>query len=238
MKSLAIVFIVFANYSFVPGYPLKKVVFPSGSEEIGDDFPYDNIDNVKDRYPNVNMKLRFRIDAENVPCANSSVRFCENVDQQLYPSEHVVSVLEKNADVYAEFFNKIESRDDFPEAIELCDTYKSMVSPQIAMNVNQDWRFIINHPKYKQQIRVELCQKRSKQCQFGESFPPGYVSTCTQKFVRIPLLSLDDDGGISKYEYEFPSHCQCDVHRESTTAKSKRKEQHDSRSYQISQNNV
>lgn len=203
------------------------MVFPSGSEESGEVFLYDNTDIVKEITPDIDMKpkLRFRIDAENVPCANSSVRYCEEVSQQFYPSQHVMYLLEKSADAYAEFFNKVKTRDDFPESIELCDTHKQMVFPQIAKNVDSDWRFIINQPEYKQQIRVELCQKRSKQCHFGDSFPPGFVSTCTQKFAKIPLLSLNDDGEISEYEYEFPTHCQCDLHRGSTATKSKRDEQ-------------
>lgn len=218
MKSVVIlVLIIFVNSSSLIGFPLNKVVFPSGSEENDEMFMYGDLnkeDTKKDVDSKPKPKLKFRIDAANVPCAaNSTVRFCEEISHQLYPSQHVKTVLQKNADFYADFFNKLQTRDNFPESIDLCDTYTRTILPQIAQNVESDWRFIINQPGYQQHIRVQLCQKRSSQCQFADSFPPGYVSTCTQKTTKIPLLSLDDDGQISEYEYEFPSHCQCELHR-------------------------
>lgn len=217
MKSLAILVLMFVNSRPMIGLPLKKVVFPSDSEESNEVFWDIGMNNGKDEIgvnEDIKSKLQFRIDAAKVPCANSTVRFCEKVGQQLYPTQYVNSVLQKSGDRYAEFFNKIEFRDDFPEpTINLCDTYTRIVYPEIAMNTDSDWRFVINTKDTRQQIRVELCQKRSSQCQFGESFPAGYVSSCTQKFGKIPLLSFDDNGNISVYEYEFPSHCQCDLHQ-------------------------
>lgn len=202
------------------GYPLKRVEFPSGSEESGETFAYNVLDLAKaeseidgnfDKKPK--PKPQFRIDAASVPCSNSSQRFCEEVSQHIYPSQHVKTMLTKTADQYTNFFNKIETRDDFPDSMSLCDTYRRKIYPQMGMNVDSDWRFVINQAEYRQPIRVELCQKRSSQCAYSDSFPPGYESSCKQKYTKIPLLSLNDDGEISTFEYEFPTHCQCDLHR-------------------------
>lgn len=200
------------------GYPLNTVEFPDGSEEESETFNnilnLDKAETEIDGNADVQLKPQFRIDASSVPCSNASVRFCEQVSQQLYPSHHVEAKLKKTADLYANFFNKIEMRDDFPDdPINLCDTYRRKIYPQMALNVDSDWRFVINQAEYRQPIHVELCQKRSSQCEFSNSFPSGYESSCTQKFTKIPLLSLNDDGEISTFEYEFPSHCQCDLHR-------------------------
>lgn len=220
------VYILFAlgmivNYSQSPtAMPLKKVQFPSDySDDSDDNFAYNNFDmesfsiTSDDSESKVMAKLQFRIDAASVPCSNQTVRLCEQIGKNQYPTQHVKTILQKNAERYADFFNNLTVRDNFPEPINLCDTYTRNIYPQIAMNVDSDWRFIINQPEHRQSIRVELCQKRSSQCQFGELFPTGYVSSCTQKFTKIPLLSLDENGELKQFDYEFPSHCQCDLQR-------------------------
>lgn len=216
---------LFVNYSqSTTAMPLKKVLFPSESDESDENFSYNSYDIATITAGNgaVNRnatgskplpKIQFRLDAARVPCSNATISFCERVDHHQYPTQHVKRVLQQNAERYINFFNKITVRDSFGEPINLCDTYTRQIYPQIAMNIDSDWRFIINQPKYQQSIRVELCQKRSSQCQFAETFPPGYVSSCTQKYTKIPLLSLDDDGEITQFVYEFPSHCKCDLQK-------------------------
>lgn len=193
----------------------KKVMFPSDSEEINDDqySYYDPMESITSNSKNI-PKLKFRIDADKVPCTNATLPFCEDVHQRLYPSQYVESVLEKSADLYTEFFNKIETRDNFSPSVNLCETYRRLIHPQLAMNVQNDWRFVINQPNYRQPIKVELCQKRTSQCQFSDSFPSGYVSSCTQKYTEIPLLSLGDNGEILEFNYKFPSHCQCEMRKQ------------------------
>lgn len=211
---------IFVNYSQSPtAMPLKKVEFPSDSDDESDDmFSYNNFDMTDtatndDPESELMPKLQFRIDAATVPCSNETIRFCEHIDQNRYPTQHVKTILQQNAERYANFFNNITVRDNFPEPINLCDTYTRKIYPQMAMNIDSDWRFIINQPEYRQSIQVQLCQKRSSQCQFSELFPSGYVSSCTQKFTKIPLLSLDENGELVQFDYEFPSHCQCDLQK-------------------------
>lgn len=175
---------LFVNYSqSTTAMPVKKVLFPSESDESDEIFSYNSwitaeqktIANGYVSAVKPSPNIRFRIDAANVPCSNATLRFCERVDQHQYPTQHINNVLQQNAERYANFFNNISTRNDFPEPINLCDTYTRQIFPQIAMNVDSDWRFIINQPKFRQTIRIELCQKRSSQCQFGELFPTGYV---------------------------------------------------------------
>lgn len=215
-SSVVTVLLIFASYSSATGYPLRKVVFPDESEESDEVASYEKDVKTDDDVDTKNLQPapQFRINATNVPCSNAN--FCEEDHQQLYPAQYVESVLQKNASFYAKYFNKITTRDDFSDPINLCDTYSRMVYPKIAMNVESDWRFVINQPDYRQSIRVELCQKRSSQCQFSESFPlvtDTHLSSCTQKLTKIPLLSLDDDGHLTQFMYEYPSHCQCELHR-------------------------
>lgn len=227
---------IFVNYSQSPtAMPLKKVLFPTeDSDESDDNLSYTNLDmaslTAAENASGTELmpKIQFRIDAANVPCSNETIRFCEHTGQNPYPTQHVETILQKNAEQYANYFNNITVRDDFPEPINLCDTYTRQITPKIAMNTDSDWRFIINQPEYRQSIRVELCQKRSSQCQFGELFPPGYVSSCTQKFTKIPMLSLDDNGEFKQFDYKFPSHCQCDLQKKKkkkTKTKTKTKKQ-------------
>lgn len=210
---------IFVNYSQSPtAMPLKKVQFPKeDSDDNDDNFSYINVEpfsTTSDNFESKLMpKLQFRIDATTVPCSNQTIRFCEQIGENQYPMQHIKTVLMENAERYSSFFNNINVRDDFPEPINLCDTYTRKIYPQIAMNIDSDWRFIINQPEHRQSIRVQLCQKRSSQCQFGEFFPAGYVSSCTQKFTKIPLLSLDENGELKQFDYEFPSHCQCDLRK-------------------------
>lgn len=199
-------------------YPSKKVLFPSEDDDDTDDDQFSNYDSLginseESESEQNTSKIKFRIDAANVPCTNSTIPFCEDVNQRLYPSQYVETVLQKSPDLYTKFFNKLETRNDFTAPIDLCETYQRSIHPQLAMNVQNDWRFVINQPNYRQPIRVELCQKRTSKCQFSDSFPSGFVSSCTQKFTEIPLLSLDDDGEIQEFNYKFPSHCQCEMRK-------------------------
>lgn len=212
---------MFVNSKPMIGLPLKKVFFPSDSEESVENSPY--LDpftgtDIAEANKYIDNKLQFRIDADNIPCANSSIHFCENVGQQLYPSQYVESMLQNHSDRYAEFFNKVEFRDDFSHTnrVEhpLCPAHKRDVYPEIAMDVDSEWFFIVNTPQTRQHIRIELCKKRSCQC---ESLPNGTESTCMQKFGITLLAALDHNGGIVKKEFKFPSYCECVRYRKKPT---------------------
>lgn len=165
--------------------------------------------------------LQFRIDADDVPCEDTSLPFCEKLINQAYPSKYVETILAKtDAQTYKNYFNKTvpsdESLDirisDDDDPIELCRSFKRLIYPQLAMNIENDWRFVIQSSQSRQPIRVEICQKKNSKCLFSETFPNGYVSVCVQKSTKVPLLSLGENGELVSYDYEFPSFCQCELH--------------------------
>lgn len=207
----------------------KNVFFPDESGENTDEFDY--LGDVKlpntaretdTSIPNRNQNLRFRIDSTDVPCTvHSSMSFCEEVENQAYPTKYVESILANaDAQTFENYFNKTSTNETLKirllstdeEPVELCETFQRTIYPQLAMNVQRDWHFVINQPNYRQQIRVEICQKKKSKCLFNESFPNSYVSSCVQRYTKVPLLSLGANGSVVSYDYEFPSFCQCKLH--------------------------
>lgn len=210
---------VFAFGSDVP----KTVSFPNDSEENFKEFVYEKIKvpaqvtpTKKHKRP---QKMTFRIDSSDIPCVNTTMSFCEEVKNQTYPTKYVESVLANtDTQTYKNYFNKTLPKDETlglrlssDGPIELCISIKRHIYPQLAMDVQSEWRFVINQNNYHQPIRVEVCQKKKSKCLFDESLPISYVSSCTQKYVKMPLLSLGENGEIESYDYEFPSFCQCEI---------------------------
>lgn len=183
-------------------------------------FPEDDQQNQSHRNKN-NQNLKFRIDTNDIPCMNTTLSFCEELTNRAYPIGYVERILAKSdAQKYENYFNKtvspdslvsIRMTDDGP--IELCNSFKRLIYPQLAMNIENDWRFVIQSSQSRQAIRVEICQKKRSKCLFSESFPNGYVSSCVQKHTKVPLLSLGESGELISYDYKFPSYCQCELHR-------------------------
>lgn len=196
-RTIILVFLIFVNCFKLC---LNKVVFPPENEEIDNPMP------------KLKPKKPFRIDSSDVPCSNVADDFCEEVSEQLDEAValHVKSVLKERSDQYTGLLNKVITRDNFPRPSNRCATYARMRFPKIARNVDSDWHFVINQPEYLQPVEVEICQKKFSQCPFSEIIPAKNVSMCTQKFRKIALWSLNDGGNITKYEYEFQSHCKCE----------------------------
>lgn len=150
---------------------------------------------------------------DNVPCANSTVHFCDEVSEQLYPTQQIMSMLQKNPDLYSKFF-KIKNRFDLPEENEQvssnkqCATIKTSRAPKLLKNIHSELRYVINLPHHIQQYTAHLCRDKSSQCQYGSSFPPGMVSTCQQGYSKIELLIFDGD--LEPDEFEIESHCICE----------------------------
>lgn len=200
----------------VIGSAMSKVVFPN--EESDEDFTYGNSPTRYDgKFPHEHSKPqhKFPIDETIISCStNETLQFCENDENKLYPTEYIESLLNKTFGKHNEYFDEVMNRDDFSdesESINLCEIHRRKFYPRVAKNEEHDWQFIINLPKYHQPIRVELCQEASSQCLFSEYFPIGYSSSCTQKYSKIPLIGLDANGDIFISEYEYPSHCNCDL---------------------------
>lgn len=184
----------------------RAVSFPDLSGENSEEFEYGDIDTSNSKRPKTKI-MKFRIDSSDVPCVNTTMFFCEEVTNQAYPKQYVESML-LNADsqTYEQFFNKtlpnetLGLRSSTDEPIELCDSIKRVIYPQLAMSVQREWHFVINQPSYQQPIHVEICQQKQNKC-------------CVQKYLNGPLLSLGEDGKMVSYNYEFPAYCQCEKQR-------------------------
>lgn len=203
----------------------RTVQFPDLSEENSEDFDYGNIDVSQTATKSKQMsaqigRINFRIDSTDVPCVNTTMFFCEEVTNQAYPKQYVESMLAKtDVQTYKNYFNKtlptetlnvrLLSTNDAP--IELCDSFKRVIYPQLAMSVQRQWHFVINQPSYQQPIHVEICRKKKSKCSFSEPPSINYVAMCVQKYTKVPLLSLGEDGQMVSYEYEFPAFCQCEM---------------------------
>lgn len=197
----------------------RSVQFPDLSEENSEEFDYGDI-NLSQTAAEISTKtenVNFRIDSTDVPCVNTTMRFCEEVTNQAYPKKYVESMLAKiDAQTYKNFFNKTLSNETVglrllssDDSIEVCDSYKYIIHPKLALNVQRKWHYVINQPSYQQPILVEICRKKKSECLFSEKSSIDYISSCIQKYTKVPLLSLNEDGQIVSYDYEFPTYCQC-----------------------------
>lgn len=205
----------------------RTVLFPDQSEENFDEFDYGN-DQLLDKTPitksqhqtgnqkKATQKMTFSVDATNVPCINSTMLFCEEVTN--YPSKYVETVLANaDAQIYEIFFNKtiasetIGLRTSNDRPIELCNSIKKYIYPRRAMNLQNEWRYVVNQKYYRQPIKVEICQWKNSKCQFPATLPNSYI--CVQKYIHVQLLSLNENGEVVPYYYEVPSYCKCEIQR-------------------------
>ncbi|XP_055304174.1 uncharacterized protein LOC129569403 [Sitodiplosis mosellana] len=201
----------------------RTVLFPDLSEENSEEFDYGAIDvsqTASQSKLSSTKTIKFRIDSTDVPCVNTTMYFCEEVTNQAYPKQYVESMLAKtDAQTYKNYFNKtlpketlrLRSLSTNNEPIELCDSFKRVIHPQLARSVHREWHFVINQPSYQQPILMEICRKKKSKCLFSESQSMNYVSLCVQKYTKVPLLSLREDGQMVSYDYEFPGYCQCEI---------------------------
>ena len=99
-----------------------------------------------------------------------------------------------------------------------CPARIRYVPPQAALNDNSEWKYIVNvqnkDARFRQIIRVDVCESPGQSCSREISLPFGFVSRCKQKFIKKKLLALDADGqGTSAENFFIPSCCVCHVTR-------------------------
>ncbi|XP_054717933.1 uncharacterized protein LOC129227405 isoform X2 [Uloborus diversus] len=104
------------------------------------------------------------------------------------------------------------------EEVPACPVRTRFVPPQAALNDNSEWKYIVNvqnrDTRFKQIIRVDVCESPGAPCTREISLPFGFVSRCKQKFIKKKLLALDADGqGTSAENFFVPSCCVCHVTR-------------------------
>lgn len=213
------------------GKPRIKVIFPEDDELQENTLNEPSLPSIH-RNQTYHFKLwnnikppNLQIDVEKVKCADSGATFCEQIDENLYPTEYVENMLKQNSKSYQNYFNSIKSvsvpkideelslRIDksMSMAIEFCKSEIRTIYPKIAMNIENSWNYVINQRRFRQAIQIELCEHSGEPCLFSNLFPIGYKTKCTQKFMKQPLLGMDSNGNLREYSYRFPSHCQCEL---------------------------
>lgn len=186
--------------SFVPAE------FPDQSGENADELDYS--DSVKD-IEKFGKNWKFRIDARNVPCVNTTINFCENVINQDL-TNYVESMLAQN-DSLKTYFNKTTEKvlsirtSSHDTTDEMCNSFKRLIHPQLVMNVKRQWHFVVNTPSYQQPIFIESCQTEIN----NECTCPYPGHHCVQQYTKTQLLGLDENGQFELVFYKYPSNCEC-----------------------------
>ncbi|XP_076647553.1 protein spaetzle-like [Halictus rubicundus] len=138
--------------------------------------------------------------------------FCENDSN--YPMDLVSEAIAKlnlppykNVDEIDVTFPLFDRHNE-----SLCDSEEKVILPRCAESIDSEWLHVVNHPKYIQGVRVEICRNEGERCKMVESFSASYISTCEQKYVYRQLSSYKD-GKIEKVQFRFPANCCCKVKR-------------------------
>lgn len=176
---------------------------------------------------NGTMAMQWSFEYLTVPqCASSIQTYCEDIDG--YPADYIEYLMRRNGTHYGQLVNSkryampfggLQSRFAAPTSTEdmsYCNSNVIVVYPKIALSVDKQWNFVINHGPFSQGVRIELCTN-DDMCRFASILPNGYKSQCRQKFMERTLVSLDKDGNTMKNLYQFPSHCECVLNRNEHT---------------------
>lgn len=156
--------------------------------------------------------IKFRIDAASAPCKQNEWNFCDATVRQEYPARYIRSLLNRAPELYTHLETRISFGTKKPSGDDLCASVKSIKYPQVALNTDHHWHFIINLPEFRQPIPVEMCKEHLSKCSIDGFLQAAYGTYCEQTTRSIPLLSLDVDGEIRVFNYTFPSHCQCKLY--------------------------
>ncbi|XP_023720809.1 protein spaetzle [Cryptotermes secundus] len=146
----------------------------------------------------------------------NNVTFIEDVSD--YPEKMLKEILKMEGKVHKDIFGRdflfkertISTRIE-PEETKLCPSLEKLVYPKLALNTDNDWKYVVNvGEEYVQGVRVETCGHFEK-CSMSDSFPAGYTTKCEQQYVFRRLLSVADKGKTVMDEFRFPSCCLCTI---------------------------
>lgn len=145
-----------------------------------------------------------------------NVTFIENVSD--YPEKMLKEILRKEGKIHKDIFGKdsVFKEDTIiprlqPEETKLCPSMEKLVYPKLALNKDDDWKYIVNvGDEYVQGVRIETCGHFEK-CSMSDSFPAGYTTMCEQKYIYRRLLSVADKGKPVVDEFRLPSCCSCTI---------------------------
>ncbi|KAF2350303.1 Spaetzle, partial [Trinorchestia longiramus] len=155
-------------------------------------------------------------------CAsNTSSPWC--LEDNDYPTYEVQEAAQKNSihllKLYADAAdtntaNSADGPDALGKETHLCTSHSSYVRPLRAMNVDGDWRVIVNVIKVNyedltQTVRLEECEEVGQSCPL---VPKCYASTCIQTFIYHRFLVYDPSDIYFPFtieSFKLPASCSC-----------------------------
>lgn len=127
---------------------------------------------------------------------------------------------------YKEYFGNdvipegsVAERIDVNDENPLCPYEETVVYPKVAKNKEDKWLYVVNQEQFVQGVRIETCLNAGTSCQFAESFPLGYTTSCRQKYILRKLVALNPEGQTQTDMFRLPSCCSCYVTRSSITSR-------------------
>lgn len=169
------------------------------------------------------------------PKACKKGMFCEK--DRNYPFNAIASVLKQDRQLSGKLFeevfnsecqspqNQINTR-FLPTEESLCDGRPRVIYPKKALNLKNEWMFVVNLANYTQSVEIEECIDQSNRRQFGavgvetkfgvclyggaEGHNPD-LTVCKQKYTEHKLLAFTADSELLVDSFKLPSACACYV---------------------------
>jgi len=140
---------------------------------------------------------------------------------QDYPAQLTRRLLASTTDavagsLYSQVFDgectaSLATRNSVAEAA-LCDSRRTVVRPRKALNMKNEWKFVVNLDQFQQAVEVVECGagQTSQSCLYSGSLgnSPGLTS-CRQIFTQHKLLALTDEDRLEVDSFMLPSACAC-----------------------------
>lgn len=159
-----------------------------------------------------------------VQACSSSSHYCE--DSGDYPHS-ILSMIRGNSEVSGQLFKKVfdgACSNDINIRVfnsiseeQLCRGLKKVVFPRKALNMQKEWKFIVNIGEYTQSVEVEECQGFYSDAvgEFGSCLYSGSIgnnprgTSCRQLHREHRLLAVNSQGLLEVDSFMLPSACAC-----------------------------
>ncbi|XP_011695075.1 PREDICTED: uncharacterized protein LOC105454260 [Wasmannia auropunctata] len=134
--------------------------------------------------------------------------FCEDVPN--YPQELVNEILAKNPNLLHYAFDDIGVSPQFDEEDLLCLSRVEIVHPKLAMNIQNQWKYILQAENFRQGARIEICVEPETKCRLIDDIAEGYIASCKQNYIYLMFLAISGDQARPDY-FKLYSNCCCHV---------------------------
>jgi len=108
-----------------------------------------------------------------------------------------------------------------PSETALCDSRPKVIYPRKALNLKNEWMYVVNLDKYTQSVEIEECVDKTRGQQFDEDSKFGVcmyggaegqnpeLTVCRQKYTEHKLLAFTADSELLVDSFKLPSACAC-----------------------------